>query len=74
MTGRARFVIRPQADAVTVPEAAVFRTGVADRVVYVVPEEGEPERRPVTIGLTSGGRTEILEGVAAGDRVRTTKP
>jgi multidrug efflux pump subunit AcrA (membrane-fusion protein) len=74
MTGRSRFVIRGRADAVTVPAAAVFREGLADRVVYVARDEGDPERRLVKVGLTSGGRTEILEGVAAGDRVRTTKP
>jgi len=28
----------------------------------------------VKAGLASGGRTEILEGLAAGDRVRTSKP
>jgi Cu(I)/Ag(I) efflux system membrane fusion protein len=74
MTGRSRFVIRGRADAVTVPAAAVFREGLAERVVYVARDEGDPERRVVKVGLTSGGRTEILEGVAAGDRVRTTKP
>jgi multidrug resistance efflux pump len=74
MTGRGRFVIRGRADAVTVPAAAVFREGLAERVVYVARDEGDPERRVVKVGLTSGGRTEILEGVAAGDRVRTTKP
>ena len=48
-------------------KVAVLRTVVAAA-------DGKPVKKPVKAGLTAGGRTEILDGVAAGDRVRTTKP
>jgi RND family efflux transporter MFP subunit len=37
--------------------------------VYVVNGEGRPLLRLVRVGRTSGGRTEILSGVSAGERV-----
>ena len=74
MTGTARFVVRSRPDAITLPEGAVFREGEGGRVVYVDRADAAPEKRAVKTGLTSGGRTEILEGLAAGDRVRAKKP
>lgn len=74
MTGTARFVARSRPDAITVPEGAVSREADGTRVVYMDRGESPAERRAVKAGLTSGGRIEILEGLAAGDRVRTAKP
>lgn len=74
MTGTARFVVRSRTDAITLPESAVFRDGDGTRIVYLEREGAAPEKRKVKAGLCSGGRIEILEGLAAGDRVRTTKP
>lgn len=74
MTGMARFILRSRPDALTVPEAAVSREGDGASIVYVVRDGEQPEKRRVRAGLTSAGRTEILEGLAAGDRVRTSKP
>jgi len=74
MTGTARFVVRSRPDAITVPEAAVTREADGTRTVRIERDGAEPDTRTVKVGLTSGGRTEILEGLAAGDRVRTTKP
>ncbi|TDE97561.1 secretion protein HlyD [Occultella glacieicola] len=56
------------ADAMVLPVTAVqglFETGV----VWVVGADGEPEERPVTLGLTDGELVQIVEGVAAGDLV-----
>ena len=74
MTGTARFVVRSRVDAITLPEPAVFRDGDGTRIVYIDRDGAAPEKRKVKTGLSSGGRIEILEGLAAGDRVRTTKP
>jgi len=74
MTGTARFVVRSRADAITLPESAVFRDGDGTRIVYLDREGAAPEKRKVRTGLSSVGRVEILEGLAAGDRVRATKP
>ena len=46
------------------------RTRDAGRAVHVL-ERGQPVRKLVEIGATVGERTEILSGIAAGDRVIT---
>ena len=40
----------------------------------VADEEGQPEFRPVTIGLTVASRTQILRGVQQGERVYLELP
>jgi len=74
MTGTARCVVAKRPEAITVPSGCVFRDEDGNRHVYLVAGDGKPVKRPVKTGLAAGGRTEILEGLAAGDRVRTTKP
>ncbi|MFM7244413.1 MAG: hypothetical protein ACKO40_09620 [Planctomycetaceae bacterium] len=74
MTGTARCVVAKRPEAVTVPAGSVFRDDDGSRHVYLVAADGKPVKKAVKVGLTAGGRTEILDGVAAGDRVRTTKP
>jgi multidrug efflux pump subunit AcrA (membrane-fusion protein) len=74
MTGTVRCVVYSRPDAVMLPAGAVFREADGTRVVYVDGKEGRTEKRPVKAGRTNGGRTEILEGIAAGERVRTKKP
>jgi HlyD family secretion protein len=60
------------ADAITVPSKSVFEED-GQSVVYVV--DGETaEPRVVTTGRTHGGKTEIVEGLRAGETIRTTKP
>lgn len=54
-----------------VPETAVLNSG--DRqVVFLDRGDGHFEPRPVKIGAQSGGRTEILSGLQAGDRIVTS--
>lgn len=72
MYGRIRLTAREARDAVTVPSEALIRTGRAERVIL---ETGEGTFRPrlVTTGLRdgfgAGGRTEIVQGLAAGETV-----
>jgi multidrug efflux pump subunit AcrA (membrane-fusion protein) len=74
MTGSVRCVVAKRPEAVTVPSGCVFRDDDGSRYVFAIGGDGKPAKRPVKAGLASGGRTEILEGLAAGDRVRTSKP
>ena len=74
MTGSVRCVVAKRPEAVTVPSGCVFRDDDGSRHVFMVGADGKPMKKPVKAGLSSGGRTEILEGLAAGDRVRTSKP
>ncbi|HEU4563072.1 MAG TPA: efflux RND transporter periplasmic adaptor subunit [Gemmatimonadaceae bacterium] len=66
---RATFRLGERAGAVLAPATAVVGSGDA-RAVFVVKEE-RAERRPVRLGVASGGRVEVLEGLAAGETVVT---
>ncbi|HEY9144793.1 MAG TPA: HlyD family efflux transporter periplasmic adaptor subunit, partial [Arenimonas sp.] len=64
-TGR---IILLQADAaITVPNVAL--SGNGDRTEVNVLEGGEPTPRPVVVGVRGPSRTQVVEGLAVGDRV-----
>ncbi len=56
------------AGAVLVPSAAVVQEG-PESSVYTVDGAGKAHRVKVATGIAAGGETEILAGVAAGERV-----
>lgn len=56
------------ADALLVPAAAVIQE-MAESFLYIVDGEGRARRRLVSVGITTSADVEILEGLAAGDRV-----
>jgi RND family efflux transporter MFP subunit len=57
----------PDREALTVPSAAVARRGGLTSVFTV--EDGTARMRLVTVGASAGGRSEVLAGLAAGERV-----
>jgi Cu(I)/Ag(I) efflux system membrane fusion protein len=59
---------RQTAETVTVPDEAVIDTGERQSV-FVDLGEGRFEPRDVRVGMRSGGRTEILEGISEGEAV-----
>ncbi|MFM7248718.1 MAG: HlyD family efflux transporter periplasmic adaptor subunit [Planctomycetaceae bacterium] len=74
-TGAATCRVYEKADAVTLPATAVSRAADGTREVWLPGKDGAaPQRRAVRVGRSSGGRVEILEGVAAGDVVLAAKP
>ena len=60
--------VAPREGVVHVPSQSVIRTGRQSRVVLAL---GEGRFRPAEVrtGLESGGRTEIVEGLSAGERI-----
>lgn len=58
----------PRKDAIVVPSEAIIRSGLRERV-FVVRDAGKFEPREVEVGLGSGPLTEILGGLAEGERV-----
>jgi Cu(I)/Ag(I) efflux system membrane fusion protein len=60
-----------RAEAVVVPSEAIVRSGSREQL-FVVREPGKFEPREVTLGVTAGGFTQILEGVEAGEEVVTS--
>jgi len=75
MTGSARCQVYARPDAVTLPASAIFRDDDGRKIVWLAGKDGAAaEKRVVKTGRTSGGKTEILEGIAAGDVVRSSRP
>ena len=54
-------------DVLIVPDSAIVREG--DETAVFVVSDNKATRRGVTIGLSDGVRTEIIEGVSPGDQV-----
>ena len=57
--------------AITVPTNAIQNTEEGDYVMVAVEENGKTvsKKRPVTVGKSGEGRTEIVKGIEANDRV-----
>ena len=58
----------PQRPALLVPSEAVIRTGTRNLVMLAEPS-GRYRPAVVNIGRDSGGQTEILAGLAAGEKI-----
>jgi multidrug efflux system membrane fusion protein len=67
----ARVLVAQLHDAVTVPTEAV-QPGVEGSFIYVVKSDDTVEARPVQIGQDGNGRTVVLSGLNAGERVVTS--
>ena len=67
MYADATIVVREREHATSVPIEAVSMAG--NPVVLVVSRNGIVQSRPVTIGLTTANRCEILKGLSPGDQV-----
>jgi cobalt-zinc-cadmium efflux system membrane fusion protein len=57
------------ANAITVPNAAVLRNAENEPFVYTLAGQDQFAMRSVTLGQTTEQATEIMSGLAAGDRV-----
>ncbi|VAX16290.1 Probable Co/Zn/Cd efflux system membrane fusion protein [hydrothermal vent metagenome] len=60
-----------QLDAVAIPSEAIIRTGKRDQV-FIVTGPGRFEPREVTLGVSTNGEVQIVEGVEAGEEVVTS--
>ena len=60
-------------DAIAVPASAVFEED-DEHFVHVVDAQGKDTKRIVQPGRTSGGRTEILSGLKAGEEILQERP
>jgi membrane fusion protein, heavy metal efflux system len=56
-------------NAISVPDAAVLRNDENQPFVYVADNSNQFGRRPVEIGESQGGQTQILKGLSAGEKV-----
>ncbi|HKO04105.1 MAG TPA: efflux RND transporter periplasmic adaptor subunit [Candidatus Acidoferrales bacterium] len=56
-------------NAIAVPDSAVLRDDENQPFVYVATEDNKFRRRPVEIGQSQDGRTQILRGLSAGEKI-----
>jgi cobalt-zinc-cadmium efflux system membrane fusion protein len=57
------------ANALTVPDASVLRDAENQPFVYVLSDHNQFKRQPVVLGVSSGGNTQVTQGLSAGERV-----
>jgi HlyD family secretion protein len=71
MTANAEIVLEELPDSLLLPEAAVVFDAQRNAYVDVVDAESRTGRRrtPVKVGVGNGARVQIVEGLAAGDKV-----
>jgi len=71
MTANAEVILEERPDALIIPEAAVTYDEHKAAFVEVADPGAENGRRkvPVTLGIGNGTRTQVLEGLKAGDKV-----
>lgn len=72
-TVKLEVVVREADGVVTVPAKSVVGDE-DDRAVHVVGADGEPTRVKVRLGDAAGGRVEVTEGLAGGERVLESPP
>ncbi len=71
MTANAEVILEEKADTLVVPEAAISYDEKKSAFVEVADPAADTGRRrvPVKVGIGNGTRTEVLEGLKAGDKV-----
>ncbi len=70
MTANVSFVIASRRDVVLVPTEAIrSRAGQTQVLLREAQDGSEPTERKVELGLSDGRRTEVLAGLAEGDKV-----
>jgi HlyD family secretion protein len=71
MTANAEIVLEERANVLLVPEAAITYDAARKASVdlYDPGERGGRRRAPIKIGISNGTRTQVVEGLQAGDRV-----
>jgi HlyD family secretion protein len=71
MTANAEIVLEERANALIVPEAAITYDAARKASIDVYDPTARTGRRrvPITVGISNGTRTEVIEGLKQGDRV-----
>lgn len=76
MTCKVKLMSYENANAITVPEKAVFDADddSENKYVYRIGKNGKPTKTPVVTGKTHEGKIEITKGLDPGDQILTEKP
>jgi HlyD family secretion protein len=69
---RVEMIARNVSSALVIPEAAVLTHSSGSTYVIVIGEDNKPELTKISTGIRDGGKVEITDGLASGERVATT--
>ncbi|MFC2070739.1 efflux RND transporter periplasmic adaptor subunit [Chloroflexota bacterium] len=69
MSASTNIIIDERNDVLLVPSRAVKRNSDGDTIVEIAGDGGENEERIVTVGISDGFQTEIINGLEEGDRI-----
>ena len=73
MTANISFIVGHKDDALLVPAPAVQVVAGGGKQVMVPGPDGKPVPRPVTTGIESGDKIEVVSGIEEGDQVLVSK-
>jgi multidrug efflux pump subunit AcrA (membrane-fusion protein) len=73
LTGSVRITTGQKENALSVPSTAIFEDAESEGS-YVYLPGNPPQKKPVKTGLAAGDKTEIVEGLSAGDEILASKP
>jgi HlyD family secretion protein len=65
---------QPIRNARLIPLAAVMNQGKEQNIVYVLGKKNQPEKRTITLGVSSADKVQVVKGLNERDRVFTTPP
>jgi multidrug efflux pump subunit AcrA (membrane-fusion protein) len=74
MTARVDGLLQAHKGVLKIPLAAVFEEQGGKTIAYVEQPDGKAKKTPIKIGLRNETDAELLEGLSAGQRVKTEKP
>lgn len=77
MTANVSFVVDARRGVLLIPSEAIRTRGGKAQVLVAAAPDAEPIEKPIEFGLSDGKRTEVLSGLAEGDKIlvpRLLKP
>jgi HlyD family secretion protein len=69
---RAEMIAKTVPNALVIPQAAVLTSPGGATFAIVIDNDNKPHRRKIAVGIRDGGKVQITDGLASGQRVATT--
>ncbi len=73
MTASIEVTCHQAQDALVVPSQALYETDGESAYVYILNDQGQPEKREVVVGLKTIASAEITSGLSEGERIITSQ-
>jgi HlyD family secretion protein len=69
---RVEMIAKTVPNALVIPQSAVVTSPSGGTFAMVIDNDNKPHRRKITVGIRDGGKAQITDGLASGQRVATT--